>query len=62
MASKFAVASCSLCPPDKNTMPGTAAGTVLCKAVTVAFATASLPGGLLSLPANSGSSLGAAWV
>uniref|UniRef100_A0A7C9DYN2 Uncharacterized protein n=1 Tax=Opuntia streptacantha TaxID=393608 RepID=A0A7C9DYN2_OPUST len=35
MALRLRVASSSLCPPDKNMMPGTAGGTVLCKARTV---------------------------
>lgn len=38
IASKFTLASSSDCPPDKNVIPGTAAGTVRCRAVTVAMA------------------------
>ena len=41
MALKLTEASSSDWPPDRNTMPGTAAGTVLLKAVTVARATCS---------------------
>ena len=36
MAFKLTEASSSDCPPDRNVMPGTAAGTVRCNAVTVA--------------------------
>lgn len=36
IAFKFAVACNSDCPPDKKVTPGTAAGTVLLSAVTVA--------------------------
>ncbi|TXG68023.1 hypothetical protein EZV62_009298 [Acer yangbiense] len=35
MASRFTVASYSLCPPDNNTIPGTSGGTVRRSAVTV---------------------------
>ncbi len=38
IAFKLMEASSSDCPPDKNTIPGTAAGTVRCNAVTVAWA------------------------
>ena len=38
IAFKLTEASSSDCPPDKNTIPGTAAGTVRCNAVTVAAA------------------------
>ena len=38
MAFKCTVASTSDWPPDKNVIPGTAAGVVLCKVVTVASA------------------------
>ena len=53
MAFRFAVASCSLCPPDRKTIPGTAAGTVLCRAVTVALAICSLVALVPSDPAIS---------
>ena len=36
MAFRLMEASSSDCPPDKNTIPGTAAGTVRDSAVTVA--------------------------
>ena len=39
MAFRWTVASSSLCPPDRKVMPGTAAGTVLLRAWTVAIAT-----------------------
>ena len=38
MALRCTVASTSDWPPDKNVMPGTAAGVVLCRVVTVASA------------------------
>lgn len=57
MALRFAVASCSDCPPERNTIPGTAAGTERCKAVTVARAILSDPAGVESLPAASGAGL-----
>ena len=38
MAFRLMEASSSDCPPDKNTIPGTAAGTVRESAVTVAWA------------------------
>ena len=38
MASSIMVASSSDCPPDRKTTPGTAAGTVLCRARTVSVA------------------------
>ena len=39
IASRWAVASSSLCPPERNKTPGTAAGHVRRSAVTVAAAT-----------------------
>ena len=39
MALRLTDASSSDCPPDKNTTPGTAAGSVRWNAVTVALAT-----------------------
>ena len=41
IAFKCTVASTSDWPPDKNVMPGTATGVVLCRVVTVASATCS---------------------
>merc|ERR1719229_1904518 len=41
MAFKFIVASSSVCPPERKVIPGTAAGTVLRRAVTVARALSS---------------------
>jgi len=41
IALRFAEASSSLWPPERNIIPGKAGGTVRCKAVTVALAMAS---------------------
>ena len=51
MASRLTLASSSLCPPLRNTTPGTAAGTVRCSARTVSQAICAVLAGLASMPA-----------
>ena len=52
MASRFTLASSSLCPPLRNTTPGTAAGTVRCSARTVSLAISAVLAGFASMPAS----------
>lgn len=52
MASKFVEASCSDCPPERNTIPGTAAGTLRWRDLTVNSAISCGVAGPASLPAR----------